>query len=104
MKKYLIVAAGAVAMSAAVGVQAADLEAGKATYQTCVTCHGPAAQGQAIFPALTGKDADYLADKLTRYRAGEQVGPNTPLMAPHASGLSDEDIANVSAYIAEEFN
>lgn len=104
MKKYLIIAAGVVALSTGAAIQAADLEAGKATYQPCVACHGPAAQGQAIFPALTGKDADYLSDKLTRYRAGEQVGPNTPLMAPHASGLSDEDIANVSAYIAEEFN
>ena len=104
MKKYLIVAAGVVAISTGASLQATDLEAGKAAYQTCITCHGPAAQGQAIFPALTGKDADYLADKLTRYRAGEQVGPNTALMAPHASALSDEDIANVSAYIAQEFN
>jgi cytochrome c553 len=104
MKKYLIIAAGIVALSTGAALQAADLEAGKAKYQTCVACHGPAAQGQAIFPALTGKDADYLADKLTRYRAGEQIGPNTPLMAPHASSLSDEDIANVSAYIAQEFN
>lgn len=82
MKKYLIIAAGVVALSTGAALQAADLEAGKAKYQTCVACHGPAAQGQAIFPALTGKDADYLADKLTRYRAGEQIGPNTPLMAP----------------------
>lgn len=104
MNKYLIIVAGIVAMSAGATLQAADLEAGKAKYQTCAACHGLAGQGQAIFPALTGKDADYLADKLKSYRAGEQVGPNTPLMTPHASTLSDEDIDNVSAYIAEEFN
>lgn len=104
MKTYLIIAAGAIVMSAGANLQAADLEAGAATYQTCIACHGPAAQGQAIFPALAGKDAEYLADKLQRYRAGEQVGENTALMAPHATGLSDEDIANVSAYIAEEFD
>lgn len=104
MKKYLFVAAGIVALATSMNVQAADLEAGQATYQACISCHGPTAQGQAIFPALVGKDADYLADKLARYRAGEQVGANTPLMAPHAMGLSDEDIANVAAYIAETFN
>lgn len=104
MKMYLIIAAGAIAMSAGANLQAADLEAGAATYQTCVSCHGPAAQGQAIFPALAGRDAEYLADKLQRYRAGEQVGENTALMAPHATGLSDEEIENVSAYIAEEFD
>lgn len=103
MKKLLIIAAGLLAATGVVHVQAADLEAGKAKYQTCVSCHGPAAQGQAIFPALAGKDADYLADKLTRYRAGEQIGPTTALMAPHASALSDEDIANLAAYIATEF-
>ncbi|TVP84619.1 MAG: cytochrome c [Thioalkalivibrio sp.] len=104
MKKYLIIAAGAIAVSAGANLQAADLEAGAATYQPCVACHGPAGEGQAIFPALTGQDADYLADKLERYRAGEQVGENTALMTPHATGLSDEEIENVSAYIAEEFN
>lgn len=104
MKKYLMIAAGVVALSATGPVQSADLEAGKALYQTCITCHGPAGQGQAIFPALTGKDIEYLIDKLTRYRAGEQVGPHTALMAPHASALSDDDIANVAAFIAEEFN
>ncbi|MFO8151709.1 c-type cytochrome [Thioalkalivibrio sp.] len=104
MKMYLIIAAGAIAMSAGANLQAADLEAGAATYQTCISCHGPAAQGQAIFPALAGRDAEYLADKLQRYRAGEQVGENTALMAPHATGLSDEEIENVSAYIAEEFD
>jgi cytochrome c553 len=104
MKKYLTIVAAIVCMSAGATVQAADLQAGETKYQTCVACHGPAGQGQAIFPALAGKDADHLADKLKRYRAGEVVGPHTALMAPHASALSDEDIANVSAYIAEEFN
>ena len=103
MKKWMVMAAGLAMAAGAMSVQAADLEAGKAKYQTCVSCHGAEAKGQAIFPALAGKDAEYLADKLTRYRAGEQIGPTTALMAPHAQSLTDEDIANVSAYIAAEF-
>lgn len=77
-----------------------DIEAGKALYKkTCKNCHGPTAKGMASFPKLVDKDAAYLIDRLTQYRAGEQLGPNTPLMAPQAVKLSDEDIANISHYI-----
>jgi len=103
MKKLIVIAAGVLAAAGAFHAQAADLEAGKAKYQVCMSCHGPEGKGQAIFPGIAGKDADYLAGKLNQYRAGEQVGPNTALMAPHAAALSDDDIANVSAYIASEF-
>jgi cytochrome c len=101
MKKWMMVAAaGLVMASGMASVHAGDVEAGKAKYVTCMACHGPAGQGQAIFPAVAGKDAEELAAKLTAYRAGEQVGPNTALMAPHAQALSDEDIANLAAYMA----
>jgi cytochrome c553 len=103
MKKLIVIAAGVLVAAGAVQLQAADLEAGKAKYQVCASCHGPEGKGQAIFPGIAGQDADYIAGKLNQYRAGEQVGPNTALMAPHAAALSDDDIANVSAYIASEF-
>ncbi|MCA1791369.1 MAG: c-type cytochrome [Thioalkalivibrio sp.] len=103
MRKFVIMAAGIAMAAGSVGALAADLEAGKAKYQVCASCHGPEGKGQAIFPGIAGQDADYIAGKLNQYRAGEQVGPNTALMAPHAAALSDDDIANVSAYIAAEF-
>ena len=103
MRKLVIMAAGIAMAAGSFGVLAADLEAGKAKYQVCMSCHGPEGKGQAIFPGIAGQDADYVAGKLNQYRAGEQVGPNTALMAPHAAALSDEDITNVSAYIATEF-
>ncbi|WP_019625083.1 c-type cytochrome [Thioalkalivibrio sp. ALJT] len=107
MKTKLFVLAGLAgsALMLSTTVQAADVQAGQSMYQNvCASCHGAEGQGQAIFPALTGKDMDYLVDIMERYRAGEEVGDNTALMRPQAQGLSDEDIANVSAYIAEEFN
>lgn len=101
MKKWMVVAATALVMvSGTAGVHAADAEAGKAKYVTCMACHGPTGQGQAIFPAVAGKSADELAAKLMKYRAGEQVGPNSMLMMPHAAGLSDDDIANLAAYMS----
>ena len=107
MKTKLFVLAGIAGsiLMLSTAAQAADIQAGQSKYQnTCASCHGAQGQGQAIFPALAGKEADYLADLLERYRAGEEVGDNTALMRPQAQSLSDDDIANLSSYIATEFN
>jgi cytochrome c len=100
MKKFVFtgLALGA-ALFMGGAVHAGDAEAGKAKYATCIACHGAQGQGQAIFPKLAGHTAEEVVDLLTRYRAGEAVGANTPLMAPQAATLSDEDIANLAAYI-----
>lgn len=83
---------------------AQDVAAGEELYQSvCTTCHGPKAQGMASFPKLSGNSAEYLAERLEQYRAGENVGPNSALMKPMAADLSDDDIANLSAYIATSF-
>ena len=81
-----------------------DPAAGETLYQeSCKNCHGPEAQGMASFPKLAGHEADYLTDRLTRYRAGERVGPNTALMRPHAQDLSDQEILDLAAYISTAF-
>jgi cytochrome c len=100
MKKYVLtgLALGA-ALVIGGAAQAGDVEAGKAKYRHLHCCHGAQGQGQAIFPKLAGHTAEEIVDLLNRYRAGETVGPNTPLMAPQAKPLSDEDIANLAAYI-----
>ncbi len=79
---------------------AGDVAAGKTRYASCAACHGMNAEGQGMFPKLSGQSVADLASKLKKYRAGEQVGPMTAMMAPNASGLSDGDIDNLSAYIA----
>ena len=81
-------------------IYAGDVAAGKAKYATCAACHGMNAEGQGIFPKLVGQSAADLSSKLKKYRAGEQVGPMTAMMTPNASGLSDGDIDDLSAYIA----
>ena len=79
---------------------AQDIDAGKATYKkSCRSCHGPTAKGLASFPKLVDKSADYIVDRLQRYRAGEKFGPNTALMAPRAKALSDDDIVNIAHFI-----
>ncbi|MEO0912015.1 MAG: c-type cytochrome [Pseudomonadota bacterium] len=77
-----------------------DAEMGEDIYKkSCRGCHGPTAKGLASYPTLRDQTFDYLVDRLERYRAGERFGPNTPLMAPRAKKLSDEDIANISTFI-----
>jgi cytochrome c553 len=81
-----------------------DMAAAEKVYASvCKNCHGPTGAGMASFPRLAGKDADYLASRLKQYRAGEMVGPNSPLMMPHAAKLSDAEIASLAAYISTKF-
>lgn len=79
---------------------AGDASAGADRYGTCASCHGAEGQGMGIFPKIAGQTPEYIAGRLQQYRAGEQVGPNSALMMPQASGLSDEAIADLAAYIA----
>lgn len=82
-----------------------DLAAGEALYRSsCRNCHGNNAQGMASFPALAGLGQAHLEARLEQYRAGERVGPNSGLMIPPARNLTDEDIANVAAFIATSFD
>ncbi|WP_077277380.1 c-type cytochrome [Thioalkalivibrio denitrificans] len=99
MKSVLTGLALGAAMIVAGAAQAGDVAAGKTKYNACISCHGAQGQGQAIFPKLAGTPAEKTTELLKKYRAGETVGPNTPLMAPQAATLSDEDIANLAAYI-----
>ncbi|MDA0238102.1 MAG: cytochrome c [Proteobacteria bacterium] len=79
---------------------AGDVEAGKARYsQNCFVCHGPSGKGLSSYPKLAGKDIAYLVDRLKRYRSEERFGPNSDLMIINAIPLSDDEIANLAAYL-----
>lgn len=80
----------------------ADKEAGEARYnQTCINCHGPAGKGAASYPKISGKEVSYTKSRLETYRAGEKVGPNSALMIMMAKPLTDEEIANLAAYLED---
>lgn len=85
--------------AAAAGTDA--VETGRALYaKACAHCHGRTALGTSSYPRLAGKAADYLIDRLTRYRAGERSGPNSPLMIPAARDLSDAEIEALAAFLS----
>lgn len=100
MTSRMLFAVAAAATFGAVPAGAQDVPAGETLYQeVCKNCHGPKAQGMASFPKLVGNDAEYLTMRLEQYRTGEKVGPNSALMTPMATDLSDEEIANLVTYI-----
>ncbi len=80
---------------------AADLEQGKEIFGTCAACHGDFGQGgkHGEYPRLAGQRSRYLKDQLKYFRARSRI--NIP-MYPYTQEreLSDEDIENVSEYIA----
>ena len=99
MKKLFVALATTGFLTFGAAAQAGDVNAGQAAYATCVGCHGAAGEG-GVGPKLAGQAAADTAAKLHKYKAGEQVGPMTSMMAPMAAGLSDADIANIAAYTA----
>ena len=63
----------------------------------CAGCHGADGLGVGTFPALAGKDADYLAKALRDFKSGTRVNP---MMSTIAKSLSDQDIAELAAHYA----
>ena len=79
---------------------AGDPVAGEARYmQTCINCHGPAGKGAASYPKISGKEISYVTAMLETYRDEIEVGPNSSLMIMMAMPLTDEEIANLAAYL-----
>jgi len=100
----LLLAFGATLAIGIAEARAGDIAAGEDRYmENCVNCHGKAGKGMASFPAIAGREPEYIADRLSSYRAREMVGPNSAIMMSLSEDLSDEDIANLSAYISATF-
>ena len=89
-------AADTVAPEAYVG----DVAQGKAKSASCAACHGQDGNSAvADYPKLAGQHANYLASTLTEYRDGIRVNA---IMQGMAAALSDEDIADLAAFYADQ--
>ena len=81
-----------------------DAKAGENKIAMCIGCHG--IQGyQATFPEvykvpkISGQGAKYITASLAAYKKGDRKHPS---MKGIASSLSDQDIADVAAYYAQQ--
>jgi len=79
-----------------------DPKAGEKKIAMCIGCHGIKGY-QASFPEvyrvpmISGQNAKYIGNALTAYRAGDR---RHPTMRGIAASLTDQDIADISAYYA----
>lgn len=96
MKKTILALSTTVLMASP--VFAGDAAAGKGKSMMCAACHG--ADGIApiaIYPNLAGQKEAYLVKQLKDFQAGTR---NDPTMKGMVAALSEEDIADLSAYYA----
>ena len=102
MKKHVLVFVSALCATtfASIGLAQGDAAAGQAKSALCATCHGADGNSAlAVNPKLAGQNASYLMKQLADYKSGARVNPT---MAAMAAGLSDEDIADISAWYASQ--
>jgi len=96
MKKLTLAIATLATLAAP--VFAGDVAAGKSKSAMCAACHGAAGiSAIPMYPNLAGQKEAYIAKQLRDFKSGNR---KDPVMAPMAAGLSDADVANLSAYYA----
>lgn len=101
----LAVACGLVVMAPALAQSGGqpDPAAGKKKFYTCTGCHGISGYSNAYptyhVPRLGGQHATYIESALKAYRSEARKHPT---MHAQASSLSDEDIANIAAYLSQK--
>lgn len=102
MKKKLQVLSISLALASATSILHAEgnINAGKEKSASCASCHGDDGNSMvATFPKLAQQHSSYLAQQLHAFKDGTR---NDPMMSPMAKSLSDEDIADISAYYATQ--
>ncbi|MEM6988065.1 MAG: cytochrome c [Pseudomonadota bacterium] len=101
MKKSMLALATALLFVAG-GAAAADPVAGKTKFETCLGCHGidkwVNAYPTFLVPKLAGQHEDYLVAALKAYSDGSR--PHQTMHA-NAASLSEEDIADIAAFLSQ---
>ena len=76
-------------------------QTGRTLAYTCQGCHGVTGYKNAYpsfhVPRIGGQSAEYLTQALTEYKKGNRKHPT---MQAQAQSFSDQDIADLSAYLS----
>lgn len=105
MKKlFVLLALAGIANFAAAADIVGNAQAAENKVAMCIGCHGIPGY-KATFPEvfqvpmLGGQSAKYIESALNAYKKGDRKNPS---MRGIAAGLSDQDIADVAAYYAQQ--
>lgn len=73
---------------------------GQEKAKVCEACHGPTGKSvDPTYPNLAGQYKSYLAQAMKDYRSGRRTNA---IMAGFASNLSNQDIADLSAWYSSQ--
>ena len=102
MKRVLLTAASLlIAFAAAPVLAKGDPKMGKQLAYTCTGCHGIVEYKNAYpsyrVPKIGGQNEQYIITALTGYKKGER---NHPTMKAQAQSFSEQDIADIAAYLS----
>jgi len=78
-----------------------DAAVGRSKFYTCMGCHGIPNYNNVYptyrVPKLGGQNAAYIVSALNEYKSGDRAHAT---MHAQASSLSDQDIADIAAFLA----
>lgn len=66
----------------------------------CISCHGPGAKGQGVYPSLLAQDPTYLEQQLLQFKQGKRSNDAGGLMSDVAAKLSRLEIRGLAALLA----
>ena len=102
MKKKLLAVSISLALTSASSILHAEgnINAGKEKAASCASCHGENGNSMvSTFPKLAQQHSSYLQKQLHAFKDGTR---NDPMMSAMALALTDEDMADISAYYAAQ--
>jgi cytochrome c553 len=102
MKKELLALSLALAFTSTSGILHAEgsINAGKEKAASCISCHGDNGNSMvSTFPKLAQQHSSYLIKQLQAFKTGAR---KNPMMTAIASGLNDEDMADIAVYYAAQ--
>ena len=103
MKTYRL-AAAVIACAVCIGAQAngGNPDAGRVKFQTCLGCHGIPGYKNTYptytVPRVGGQHPEYIVAALKAYKNGER---SHKTMVAQAASLSEEDMADIAAYLSQ---
>ena len=66
----------------------------------CAACHGADLKGLAFVPTIASRSPSYMARQLNDYKQGARKGKLSILMMPVVEKLTEDDMINITAYLA----
>lgn len=96
----LLLVSGALLSAPLSAMPKADPAAGQALAGTCAACHGSDGNSPSpAFPKIAGQHAKYTYKQLMDYKSGAR---QNAIMAGIVASLSEQDMANLAAYFAQQ--